>query len=377
MALRELDNLFIYELLKNFGLSLIGVFIPVYIVSQGFGLTYALLFIVISGFAGIVLSYPISILISKIGFKHSLVASYLFILPGLIIIRYFDLSLAVILFSSLFYNIGRLLHNLALNAEFATDSDGDNRTDDAGKMLSLPNISRIIAPFLGGAIFAGLGFGSLIIFTVFVLLISVIPLLRSKEHREPLEYNFRQLLNEEYLKTVPLFVIRGIQGVTAVDIFGLFVFMVIGSSLDVGSARALDSLGFVLTGLLVGRYAGRMNKKYFVGLGGLGAGLAFFMRGFLTTSLQVFIVSFVSGIFFQIYHIPIYSGFANEAEDTNVLEFYALRKIFVALGNIMTVGTLATFFVLYDLRTGFIASFTLGGLATFSMIILYWRNSLN
>ncbi|MFB6115059.1 MAG: hypothetical protein ABEK04_02115 [Candidatus Nanohalobium sp.] len=90
--------------------------------------------------------------------------------------------------------------------------------------------------------------------------------------------------------------------------------------------------------------------------------------------MQVFAVSFVGGIFFQVYHIPVYSSFANEAEDTEVLEFYTLRKIFVSLGNILAVGALAVFYVLYGLRTGFLASFTLGALATVMMAAVYLRD---
>lgn len=375
MGFRELDNLLIYEFLKNFAISLIGVFIPVYIVSEGFGLLPAVLFIAISGISGTLLSYPISKLISRIGFKHSLVASYLFLIPGLATIRAFELSIAVIIFSSLLYNTGRMLHNISLNSEFAVDSDGDNREDDSGKMLSLPNISRIIAPIAGGLIFAGLGFGELMIFAVFILALSAIPLILSKEHRDPLDYNMKELLEEEYLRTVPLFLARGIQGVTAVGIFGLFVFMVIGGSVDVGGARALDSLGFVLTGLLVGRYATDIDNNLFVGIGCLGSSIAFFLRGFLVTPMQVFLLSFTAGIFFQIYHVPIYSSFANEAEDTEILEFYTLRKIFVGIGNLLSVSTLTVFYLLYDLRTGFKAAFFLGGIATIVMAFTYLNDT--
>lgn len=90
MEYREIDNLFLYELLKNFALSLIGVFIPVYIVSQGLGLLPAALFIATSGIIGLTLSYPVSLLISRIGFKHALIASYIFLIPGLATIRYVE-----------------------------------------------------------------------------------------------------------------------------------------------------------------------------------------------------------------------------------------------------------------------------------------------
>ncbi len=376
MEFRELDNLVAYELLKNFALSLIGVFIPVYIVSEGFGLPAAALFLIISGFTGITLSYPVSRIVARIGFKHSLAASYIFLIPGLASIRYFDLSILLIIFSSLMYNLGRLFHNLSMNSEFAVDSEDENRSSDSGKMLSLPNISRIIAPLAGGLIFAGLGFGELMMVTVFILLLSVIPLMRSEDHRDSMDYDLKNLLGKEYLKTVPLFIARGVQANTAVAIFGLFVYMIIGGSIDVGGARALDSLGFVATGLLVGKYASNINKKVFVAIGCTGAAASYLARGLLVTPFQVFVVSFISGIFFQIYHVPIYSSFADEAEKTDILEFYTLRKMFVSVGNVLTVLTLYSFYTLTDLRTGFQASFVLAAFATVGMAWSYWREDL-
>lgn len=85
--------------------------------------------------------------------------------------------------------------------------------------------------------------------------------------------------------------------------------------------------------------------------------------------LEAFAVSFVGGIFFQIYHVPVYRKFADTAEDEDVLEFYTLRKIFVSFGNILTVSTLLTGYLLFDLWTGFAMTFLLAAFSTFAMNI--------
>lgn len=371
MNYRELDSLILYEFLKNFSLSLIGIFIPIYILSEGMGLLSAALFIIISGVCGLVLSYPISRVIAKLGFKHSLIASYLFLIPGLIVIQTMELSIAVIVVSSVLYNFGRLLHRMGLESEFAIDSDRKKRTEDSGKMLSLPNISRIVAPFAGGVIFTGLGFSQLMLFALIIIFLSAVPLILSKDHHDPMDYDMKKLVSKESLKTLPLFIIRGVQAITEVDIFAVFVFLVVGGSIEVGSARALNSLGFVLTGLLIGYFASKIDKKLFVTVGCIGTSLVFFVRGFIATPLQAFVVSFLGGIFFQIYHVPLFSSFTDEAEDTEVLEFNTLRRIFYSVGQILAVSVLVLFYFFYDLSTGFIAVFVLGGIATLAMAGFY------
>ncbi|MFB6242432.1 MAG: MFS transporter [Candidatus Nanosalina sp.] len=369
---REIDEIYVYELLKNFALTLVGVFIPIYIISQGFSLFHAALFIVISGFIGIVLSYPVSRVISRIGFKHGLAAAYLFILPGLVLIQSLELSLAVIVVSSVLYNTGRVLHNICLNSEFAVDSDEDSRGSDSGKMLSLPSVSRVISPVIGGFIFASAGFQTLLLVAIAFLALSVVPLLASSDHRDPMDYSFRDILAQEHFTAVPLFVIRGVQAVTAVSVFSLFIFMIVGGggAVDVGWARSLDSLGFVLTGLATGKLVERYGKRPAIILGTSGAALIHLLRSIVALPLHAFLVSFLGGIFFQIYHVPIYSVFADRAEDEDVLEFYALRKIFVSVGNVLTVATLVGSYLFLDLRGAFTATFLPAAASTVAMAYL-------
>ena len=316
------------------------------------------------------LSYPVSRIVSRIGFKHGLALAYLFIIPGLIVIQEASLSLAVIVVSSLLYNSGRVLHNICLNSEFAVDSRSDSRGKDSSKMLSLPNLSRVVAPLFGGIIFASAGFHLLLTVAIFVLLLSVLPLMASEDHRDPMDYDFRSILEQEYLTALPLFVIRGVQAVSAVSVFSLFIYFVVGGALDVGWARALDSLGFVLTGLASGKLVQKYGKFPVVLLGTSGAALIHILRIFVWLPYQVFAVSFLGGVFFQIYHVPIYSEFADRAEDEDVLEFYTLRKIFVSIGNILTIGTLLTAYFFLGEKAAFTATFSLAALSTLLMAVI-------
>lgn len=372
MNFREIDELYIYELLKNFGISIIGVFIPIYILSQGLSIYHAALFILTSGCASIFLSYPISRFVAERGFKHGLVGSYFFIIPGLIMIRVYSLTIPLIIASGLLYNIGRIIHSISMNAEFATDSDEDTRGKDSGKMLSLPNISRIIAPVLGGTIFATIGFHSLLLISIFCLCLSIIPLLFTGDHRDPMEYSFLDLAEYDLRDVLPVFVSRGIDAVSSVDVFAIFIFVIVGGTVDVGWVRSLDSLGFVLTGFLTGMIIQKFGRRKPLILGAIGNGLVSFGRGFINTPLQAFMLSFLGGIMFQIYHVPLYSRFADMAEDSDVLEFYTMRKIFVGVGNVLVVSTLLIGGHVLGMETGFKMTFALGALA---MMVIALRGS--
>lgn len=370
MQFREINEIILYEFLKNLGTSIIGVFIPIYILSQGLSIYHAGLFIIVSGFTSLLFSYPVSKIIAKKGFKHGMAASYLLLLPGLISIQVFELSIALIVVAGFLYHLGRVIHNISINAEFAVDSREETRGKDSGKMLSLPNISRIIGPLLGGVVFASLGFQTLLLISILLLALSVLPLMMTKDHRDPMEYDIKDLAEYDMREVLPVFVSRGVDAVSSVDIFALFIFVIVGGTVDVGWARSLDSLGFVLTGFVTGMLIQRYGSRKILITGALANGVLNMSRGFITTPTQAFTVSFLAGIMFQIYHVPLYSRFADLAEESDVLEFYSLRKMFVGIGNILVVTTLFTFDYLYSLEAGFKAVFILGGLA---MIVIAVR----
>jgi hypothetical protein len=102
----------------------------------------------------LLVSVPISYVISRIGFKHSLIASYVFYLPAFLVIRVFSLSNSLVIAVATFIGLGKAFHWIALHSEFAVDSEEDVRGSSSGKMVGLPLLARSAAPLIGGAVMA-------------------------------------------------------------------------------------------------------------------------------------------------------------------------------------------------------------------------------
>lgn len=365
---RDVNYLYIHETLKNFAVSMIGIFIPIFIVSEGMPLSYAALFLVSAGLIRILFSYHVAKLSSLLGFKHGLAFSYLFLIPALVVIQLFDLSMSLILFSGLLYNLGESLHGISLKSEFALDSSESERDKDSGRMISFPSISRIIAPFLGGTIFAVIGFRELLTISVSVLIISIIPLFLKSDNKGVVDLKIGEVFDKKYLQVLPLFVIRGIQEIVGVAVYALFIFYLVGGTADAGGARALESLGFTITGLAAGYLAHKYGRNRLVLIGTMGAATLHILRGFITQPLEAFMLSTFAGIFFQLYHIPVYSKFADLAEkQENTMEFYTIRSIFVGVGKLASIIVLVTALYFTDLRGAFTATFVLAAITTVIM----------
>ncbi|MFQ3274938.1 MAG: hypothetical protein ACI9LV_000670 [Candidatus Nanohaloarchaea archaeon] len=367
---KQVNQIYLYETFRTFGMDLIGLFIPIYILSQGLGFQYALGFLIVEQLVSLVLSLPVSYLIARIGFKHSLIISYIFLLPALLVLRTGQITGQIIVFSAVIYSLGKILHGLALNSEFAVDSHQKKRDSESSRMLGLPNISRFLAPVSGGYILNMAGFNILVSTSILFFTISAGILLISKDHRDPLKYNFKDIVKNNYSKTFPVFFARGILNITAVTGFALFTFFFIGNEVDAGLVAAIDNLGLLITAIISGKLSSRFGRKHLILFGFIGSALIHFSRGLATTPTQAVAISGLGGLVFMFYEVPLFSDYADLAEKEDVLEFYTAKRMLFKAGQLLTLAIIVGVGITTSLKQGFQTAFILAGLTSASLVLL-------
>lgn len=364
-----IDQIYAYEVLQKFAFGLIGIFIPVYIAAEGSPLQWVFAYLMVDTLVFMLASIPASYLISRIGFKHSLVLSYFFYIPAFVALQVFGLSLELVVFSALMLGIGKPLHWVALHAEFAVDSEKEERGKASGRLLGLPRISKAIAPFLGGLVMAVYGFSHLVSVALFFVLLSALPLLASRDHRDPMRYSLRSLLDRRHAVFGSLFVLRGVAIGTGGYLFPLYVFYLVGGTIDVGGVQSMASVGAVVFALFIGRVTDRVERRHMILLGVASSAILFGLRAYVTVPAEAFLVSFLAGLMLMVYNVPLYSILADYAEDEDVLEFYAFREVFLCIGRV-GIYLLALFIGLnYSLEAGFRTAFYVAGFTTLLMAV--------
>lgn len=333
-----IDQIYAYEMLQKFAFSLIGIFIPIYIIAENAPIEWAFLYLIGYNVVFSAVSLPVSYLIARIGFKHSLILSYLFYLPAFLAIRGFGLSVHLIASVAVLIGLGKTFHWLALHAEFAIDSKESTRGKASGRLLGLPKISKAMAPFIGGVIMAYYGFPMLAAVAIFFMVLSAYPLLASKDHRDPREYDLKQLLTREYALFGSFFLLRGTTIASGALLFPMYIYFVLGNTVSVGGVGSLASLGSVAFALFIGKMTDNVERKHMIIIGALASAAFFALRGYVNTELEAFIISFIAGLMFMVYYVPVYSFLADRAEDREILEFYAFREVFLGIGRIFTFG---------------------------------------
>ncbi len=332
----DFKQLLAYEFLKNIALSMLGIFIPIMIYKATGTVFLPLVFLLALGTTSIVLTPFIMKLICRKGFYLGLGLSYLFLLPSIVLAIYLEFNLSSVILIGFLYSIGHCFHFGGLNLEFVSDTSSKERSMKAAELMSIPNLGRFLGPIIGGLLAATLGFHWVLLASLTVILISILPLLFIEEKKTGLEIDTCLFYDKDYSKYFPLFFLRGVQGITGVAIFSLFIYVVVGGPLSAGMVRSLDTLGFILTAYAAGLLASKYGRKRIIMVGSLLTAFFYLMRALVGAPLEAFIIALLGGISFKLFHVPLFSEFADQADRKSKSEFYTLKEIFTSFGEVVT-----------------------------------------
>ncbi len=369
----DFRGLLMYEGFKNFALSMLGIFIPILIYEQTGNLLLSGLFLLAAGLTSIVIALPVMKVLEREGFYTGLGLSYIFLLPGIGLAYFIQADLLSVLALAILFSVGRSLHRESLNLEFAEDTDEDEREKKAAELMALPNLGRLLGPVVGGAAAGLYGFQAMVTVSLAAVLASVVPLyfVSSKHETDPkLESAFKK----EFRPFFPVFISRGIQAVASVAVFSLFTFVVVGGFFNSGAVRSLDTVGFILVAYLSGYISSKYSRRKVILTGSALAALTYIGRVFVSTPFEAYLVSIVGGIGFKLYHIPLFSEFADEAGKNGETGFYTAKRIFTSLGKVLASGLfMAGLF--FNPKTAFNSVFALAALSIPFMV--YYENTVD
>jgi hypothetical protein len=164
----------------SIGNSLIFVFVPTFLFTQGISLTLILLYATII-YAVVLLVDPFSVkLINNIGFKWSLIISIPFQYLNFFLINLVESHWSIIYIAAVVQGVYLSIFFTSLNADIATKSNS-KVANDIGNLQILLALASGIAPFIGGVFLAYLPYNYLFFLSLGFTLVSCIPLLLMKD----------------------------------------------------------------------------------------------------------------------------------------------------------------------------------------------------
>ena len=368
----QFGDLVSYEFFKNLALSALGIFIPIIIYDASGSLLMAGMYLLIKSLTSMISSVVVMNYLAGHGFEKGLYLSYLFLVPSILLLRFLDYSLGLMVGVAVLYSIGKTLHAEGMRLEFTENTDKEDRDRRSADITSIPNMGRFLGPLIAGSLSAAFGFNALLTFAVAMIMVSLLPLSKLEKTETKKHIQVKDVFKRKYWNFIPILLSRGIQGLSAVALYGLFTYEFISGSFGSGLVRSLDTIGFVLVAYFSAYITDRVSRRTIIAVGSIASAAAYVSRAFVSTPFQAFLVAFLGGIAFKLYHIPIFSQFADEAESNSKTEFFTLSRISKSAGMALTSG-LFIIALSQGNRFGFQAMFILAGVATLIIPLMETR----
>jgi len=360
---RDLSELYISMVIRALAFSMVGIFVPLYLYNElKYGLTDIAKYYLVYTFIFGIFTLPASKLIFKIGIKKSILLSSPIYVIYFILLFLLKENLGLFFLVPLVLGVADALFWIAFHEDFANFSDKKGRGNEVGLWYSFSILSGLIGPLLGGVILTFLNFSVLFVLVAVLTLLSSVPLFFSKDikRKSNFDYNFLKHVN---FRDMISFIGVGVRGIVSVVFWPIFVFMILGAYLKVGSLITVVGLITAIFSFIVGRLSDTtFRKRKLIKIGSVSHSLVWFVKIFIVSQFQLVAVAFLDGISMIIMELPFSAITYNKAGKKDG-SYFVFREISLCIGRALV--------LLLVLFTGsLISSFGFAGIASLAYMLL-------
>jgi hypothetical protein len=341
---RDIHRVNISHTLKGVALSLVGLYVPVFLLVNEYSLSQVITFYIVVHAVG--LFYTFLLLLPLIR-RKSLISIFKFHYP--IEIIYFLLLIALpfihenwIWLIAAIGGISNMTYWVPLNMLLIRSADKKKMGSDLGVFFALPKIFGIAGPLISAFLIPLIGFVPVFVIAMVGLVLSYLPLLGMKGH--DLVQSFDLRLGNIWSKLRErkfLFILEGFDNIVEESewFWGIFAFILIGTLQAPGYIGALEALGGAAFMLVVGKKANK-HPMPLIFTAAAGLILVWGLRFFIETPLPAYIISIAASFVMTLFLVPYFSVIYKAVKDRKEEEFLILREIPTILARMIVFASI-------------------------------------
>jgi MFS family permease len=359
----KLSELYLNFAILSFTFSLVGVFVPIYLLDIGYELSIVLIYLVLH-FAALGFFSPVAAkLANRIGFKHMI----LYLRIPLMILWLFLLQIIpefgtpIILIAGIVSGIGSALYWIPTNSMFMRYSDHMNRAKEVSQFKLFGAVPSVVGPAIGGLIIVYMGFSILFVIAIIIGFLSVIPLFRTPDTKPHVQFSHMKLFSHKNNRYHLMFLVDGFKTVGLAVFWPIFIFLTLNNIADVGFTNSLVSAGLLAFAFMHTSMLPKIRKHTFLKMGGLISAILWIMVIFSQSVVNLLLISFLLGFFVTMIDANFEALSINKAKHLkNKDEFIVMREIMLNLGRIIALAAAFCFVQIFNAAFSFAS---LGSLA--------------
>jgi len=364
----ELQEVYWNLVIQNFAKSLIGIFVPIYLITLGFSLQQSITFGLFYFLSLALLSPLAGKLSARLGYKHQI----LYHLPMavvfygiLITMQFISIPLFVLYITAIIGGTKSALYWIPLNSEFAKSTKKVHESEEIAEAVAFPKIVSIAAPTIAAVVITALGFSILFAVVIFLLLFSVIPLFATRDTKPHFTFSQEKRLLFRNRTISIRMTMRGVLFFMEGFLWPLYIYMTLGNLVDVGIATSIAGIGIAFFTIIIGKMSDRGNRRSIRKIGSVAYAAVWVSRLFAASPLEFYLLSFLGGMFNVINEVSVFSAFCDVARGKRVLGWVVNRELWIGVGR---VG--AILIILAAVGGEFHAGFIIAALASLVFLVI-------
>ncbi len=327
-------------IIQAFAVSMISVFVPIYLLTIGFSLAQVVTFLLIEWTLFGLLSPLYAKLIHKIGLREAILIRTPFLILAYLLLFLLESNTTVRAFYWIIPIIGGIsgsIYALSITSLFAESLGNKNHGEKTAKLISYPQIISAAGPFIGGFLASLISFPFVIGLVVVFLIISIIPIGLIKEKITHPKFNinvfkdikveFKEflMLNSYGVKSMIFFVVLPL----SIYFFSTDI-LVVGAVI---STIALARAGFTM---FLGKYCDKHGHKTVIRIGAILTSIILLLLGFFSQSPFLYVLAIISG-FTNIMTTLVYEThlYDKARKHPNPLEFLTFKEFSLFWGRLI------------------------------------------
>lgn len=178
----ELAELYASRTLRSLALSMVTVFVAIFLYQNGYGVLFIALYLMASFLFRAVMVWPAALLVGRIGPKHATLISNLLYVPALTLLAVVPhAGVAALAGFSMLQGASIALNGLSTNVNFSKVKHSDHAGKELGYLFTLEKVAAGLSPVIGGLVAFAFGPQATILLAAFFFVIAATPLLFTPE----------------------------------------------------------------------------------------------------------------------------------------------------------------------------------------------------
>lgn len=329
---KELGELYLSVSLRAFAISMVLIFIPLYLLKIGYSLASVFLFFICLHLGHILGVIPATKIASKKGFKHVILFSMPLLITALLMLMSIEQYSWPLWIIGAVYGFSSALFWMGYHIDFAKFSSKKKRGTEVGTVRAMVMVFSALGPIIGGAVVTIFGFQIMFILVAGLLLFAAVPLFFSEEVHDETDCSVSLAFKGQSWRNFFSFFGRGLEHGAAMVIWPILVFYsILGSYAGIGALRTATFVAAIVFSLIIGKIS-NTHRSLTLRIGSALNALVWIGRAFVGTTFGAFMTDTAYGATATMVLIPFEAKSYDKASKRNVVHFMIFREMSINFG---------------------------------------------